>query len=131
MTKPPDQVDGACEAVLVHGTQVAALRPRLPEAQALQVEAERFRALGDPTRLKILIALALSELCVCDLASLAGVTQTSASQHLKVLRAYDFVRYRKQGRMAVYRLSEPSLVQTLHRLIPGAQAGETHARRSG
>jgi DNA-binding transcriptional ArsR family regulator len=110
--------DGACDAVMVHGEEIARLRRRLPDGVALQAAAERFRALGDPTRLKILLALAHGELCVCDLAALAGVTQTSASQHLKVLRAYDLVRFRKQGRMAVYRLSDPDLTRTLVAVAP-------------
>ena len=120
---PPD--DGACDAVLVHGEQVARLRGRLPEAEALQAEAERFRALGDPTRLKILMALSISELCVCDIAALADVTQACASQHLRILRAHDLVRFRKQGRMAVYRLSEPSPLAAL-----GTEAVR-RARKSG
>lgn len=114
--KRPEVDDGACEAVLVHGTRLAALRPRLPEAEALQGPAERLRALGDPTRLRMLLALSMTELCVCDLAALVGITQTSASQHLKILRAYDLVRYRKQGRMAVYRLADTAIVPWLSRL---------------
>jgi DNA-binding transcriptional ArsR family regulator len=101
--------EGGCEARLVHGRRVADIRPLLPDADALQAEAERLRAVADPTRLTILLALSLAELCVCDIANLAGVTQTCASQHLKILRAYRLVRFRKQGRMAFYRLADPSL----------------------
>ncbi len=114
---------------MVHGSEMARLRQRLPEGDDLQAAAERFRALGDPTRLKMLMALATTELCVCDLAALAGVTQTSASQHLKVLRAYDLVRFRKQGRMAVYSLREPSLLLTLAAIAP--REVSPRARRSG
>ena len=71
--------------------------------------AERFKILGDPTRLRILLALSLSELCVCDIASVVGAAQPVVSQHLKILRAYHLVRYRKQGRMAFYRLSDVHL----------------------
>lgn len=109
--------DGFCEARLVHGTKVADISRLLPDANALQAEAERLRAVADPTRLKILLALSLVELCVCDIASLARVTQTCASQHLKILRAYHLVRFRKQGRMAFYRLAEPSLKSWLASLM--------------
>ena len=121
--------DGACDTVMVHGEEIARMQGRLPGSDALQAAAERFRALGDPTRLKILLALAHAELCVCDLAALAEVTQTSASQHLKVLRAYDLVRFRKQGRMAVYRLSDPGLVRMLA-AVALREAGRRE-RRSG
>jgi DNA-binding transcriptional ArsR family regulator len=129
-TPVPD--DGACDAVLVHGEQIARLRPGLPHADALQAEAERLRALADPARLKILLCLAMTELCVCDIAALAGITQTSASQHLKILRAYDLVRFRKQGRMAVYRLSDPGLVRRLVALAPALRGEAARVeRRSG
>jgi ArsR family transcriptional regulator len=124
--------EGTCEARVVHGARLAALQPLIAGEERAQVEAERFRALGDPTRLRILCALGLTELCVCDLSGLLGITQTAASQHLKILRTFGMVRYRKQGRMAFYRLADLSLTGLLARLreAPGREeaAGE---RQSG
>ena len=114
---------GTCEALVVHGTKFAALQPLLPDAERAQAEAERFRALGDPTRLRILFALSLAELCVCDLSGLLGITQTATSQHLKILRTFGMVRYRKEGRMAFYRLADPSLAALVGRLRPAAGEG--------
>ncbi len=111
-----EREEGTCEAVVLHGTKLAALQPLLVDEERVQIEAERFRALGDPTRLRILSALALAELCVCDLSGLLGITQTATSQHLKILRTFGMVRYRKQGRMAFYRLADPSLTGLLARL---------------
>lgn len=117
--------EGLCEARLVHGKKVAEIRRLLPDPDILQAEAERLRAVGDPTRLKILLALSLADLCVCDIASLVGVTQTCASQHLKILRAYRLVRFRKQGRMAFYRLADPTLATWLATLTAvGGACGE-------
>ena len=115
--------EGACEARVVRGTKLAALHPLIADEDRAQVEAERFRALGDATRLRILSALSLAELCVCDLSGLLGITQTATSQHLKVLRTLGMVRYAKQGRMAFYRLADPSLTAWLVRLR-AAQGGE-------
>ena len=109
----PPREEGTCEARVVHGAKLAALAPLLPNAEGVQAAAERFRVLGDATRLRMLLALSLSELCVCDLTELLGITQTAASQHLKILRAYGLVRYRKEGRMAFYRLADSSLVGML------------------
>ena len=112
--------------------EAAALQPLIADEDGAQREAERFRALGDPSRLRILSALSLAELCVCDLSGLLGISQTATSQHLKILRTAGMVRYRKQGRMAFYRLADPTLAVWLARLRP-APAGEAGAggRQSG
>lgn len=126
-----EREEGSCEARVVHGTKLAAIQPLLPDEEGAQVEAERFRALGDPTRLRILSALSLTELCVCDLSGLLGITQTATSQHLKILRTFGMVRYRKQGRMAFYRLADPSLTALLSRMQRGPRApDEAHGRQS-
>ncbi len=115
--------EGTCEARVVHGTKLFALEPLIAGPDRAQVEAERFRALGDPTRLRLLSALSLAELCVCDLSALLGISQTATSQHLKILRTLGMVRYRKQGRMAFYRLADPSLQPLLARLCEASPAG--------
>ena len=124
--------EGACEARVVHGTKLATLEPLIADEDRVQVEAERFRVLGDPTRLRILSALSLAELCVCDLSGLLGISQTATSQHLKILRAFGMVRYSKQGRMAFYRLADPSLAALLARLreVPGRE-GTGSERQNG
>ncbi len=121
--------EGACEARVVHGTKLAALQPMLADEERAQVEADRFRALGDPTRLRILSALSLAELCVCDLSALLGISQTATSQHLKILRTFGMVRYRKEGRMAFYRLADPSLGPWLARLRAEVHQGGTADER--
>jgi DNA-binding transcriptional ArsR family regulator len=70
------------------------------------VLAETFRALGDPTRAKILHALLSGELCVCDLAALARISESAVSQHLRVLRSLRVVRNRKAGRVVYYSLED-------------------------
>ncbi len=63
-------------------------------------------ALGDPTRLKLLLALGEAELCVCDLAAAAGASPSGVSHHLRLLRALRLVRSRRDGRMIYYRLDD-------------------------
>jgi len=123
--------EGQCEAVVVHGTKIASLQPLVLSEEIAQVEAERFRALGDPTRLRILSALSLAELCVCDISGLLGISQTATSQHLKILRAARMVRYRKEGRMAFYRLADPSLAALLSKpRNTRPEGGVLHERQS-
>ena len=126
-----EREEGTCEAVVVHGTKIASLQPLVLDEEGAQAEAERFRALGDPTRLRILSALSLTELCVCDLSGLLGVSQTATSQHLKILRSAGMVRYRKDGRMAFYRLADPSLAGWLSRpRTSRREEGAVHERQS-
>lgn len=84
-----------------------ALRGHESGREAHVEAAELFRLLGDPTRLAILHALLeAGELCVCDLARLAGVAENVVSQAMRLLRAADVVRTRRDGRRIHYRLAD-------------------------
>ena len=86
---------------------VEAIRDRVTGREAQVEAAELFRLLGDPTRLSILHALLEGgELCVCDLALVAGVAENVVSQGLRLLRAADVVRTRRDGRRIHYRLAD-------------------------
>ena len=86
---------------------VDAIRSRVSGREAQIEAAELFRLLGDPTRLSILHALLEGgELCVCDLALVAGVAENVVSQALRLLRAADVVRTRRDGRRIHYRLAD-------------------------
>lgn len=74
-----------------------------PEVDEL---AETFRVLGDPTRVRILDALAAAELCVCDLATLLGLSESAVSHQLRLLRTMRIVRSRREGRMVFYALDD-------------------------
>ncbi len=65
-----------------------------------------FSALSDPTRFRMLEALSLGELCVCDLAEIVGVSQSGVSHQLRLLRDRGLVAYRRDGQRAVYRLAD-------------------------
>ena len=68
---------------------------------------ELFRLLGDPTRVQILYALGeAGELCVCDIAAVVDMTETSVSHALRLLRAAGIVRNRRSGRMVYYSLDD-------------------------
>jgi DNA-binding transcriptional ArsR family regulator len=68
--------------------------------------ARTFRALGDPTRAKVVLALSVEELCVNDLAHLLGTSSSVISHQLRVLRDLDLVRPRRQGKSTYYRLDD-------------------------
>lgn len=78
-----------------------------------QLEADFCFALSDPTRILILYALSESPLNVTELTNELGVTQPTASRHLKVLRDRGLVHTRRQGTTITYHLSDKRLVQAL------------------
>lgn len=62
--------------------------------------------LADPTRLKIVLALAREELCVCDVAALLGVSESAISHQLRLLKNLRLVKYHRDGKMAYYSLDD-------------------------
>ena len=82
-----------------------ARKTMLPDDLVQQV-ADTFKVLAHPTRVRILHALAREELCVCDLARVIGLSISATSHQLKALRAIRLVRYRMDGKLAYYSLSD-------------------------
>ena len=72
--------------------------------------AETFRALGDPTRVRLLDALSHGELCVCDLGDSARLSESATSHQLRLLRTLRLVRPRRAGRMVFYALDDRHIV---------------------
>ena len=85
---------------------LADLRPRLLSGRLLQSVADVFRLLSDPTRVRLLDALAHGERCVGDLATLAGQSESAVSHQLRLLRTARLVRVRRDGRQAYYSLDD-------------------------
>lgn len=85
--------------------------PLAPDVQRLDVAANTFRMLADPTRLHILAILADTEADVTVLTEACGVSRTAVSQHLAKLRFTGLVDTRKQGRRVIYRIRDGHLVR--------------------
>jgi ArsR family transcriptional regulator, lead/cadmium/zinc/bismuth-responsive transcriptional repressor len=95
-----------CQVRCVHPEQVAQARARLAADETYRGVAQLFGALADPTRAKIVHSLLRQELCTCDLAAVAGVTESGISQHLRILRALRMVKARRAGKFVYYRLDD-------------------------
>jgi DNA-binding transcriptional ArsR family regulator len=90
----------------VRSELLAGLRPRLlAERQAAEL-ADTFAVLGDPTRVRLVDALAHGELCVSDLADLVSLTESAVSHQLRLLRSLRIVRARRAGRLVYYQLDD-------------------------
>ena len=89
------------------------VREYMPEAETLISLADFFSALCDKTRLKILSALAISPMCVNDLAGLLDLNQTTVSHQLKTLRLVGAVEYRRQGKISFYSIKNRRLMDVM------------------
>ena len=103
----------ACEVEFVDAAKVESARRAMKPADAVALLAETFKVLGDPTRIRIAHALATEELCVCDLANLLGLSQSTVSHSLRALRQMKLVRFRKDGKIAYYSLADEHIGQLL------------------
>jgi DNA-binding transcriptional ArsR family regulator len=91
------------------------LEDQMPSEEAIHVMAESFKALADPTRLKILTLLFCGERGVGELADHLAVSQSAVSHQLRLLRGLDIVRYRKEGREVYYDLADDHIRDILVR----------------
>lgn len=95
-----------CEVSAINPKKVSAVMKKMEPAGSLMKVSETFRALGDLTRTKIISALAIEELCVCDIAALLNTTKSAVSHQLRILRNLRLVKYRKEGKMVFYSLDD-------------------------
>ena len=95
-----------CKIDSVDYEKVEKVKATFPEQNVIVSLADFFKAIGDPTRLKIVLALMKEELCVCDLAALINVTVSGISHQLRILRGLKIVRNRKEGKMVYYSLAD-------------------------
>ena len=102
-----------CEVQCIDARKVSSARRAARSVEQVQVVADTFRVLGDPTRLRIVDALSRHELCVCDLALIVGVSQSTVSHSLRALRQMRLVRYRKDGKIAYYSLDDEHIAGLL------------------
>jgi DNA-binding transcriptional ArsR family regulator len=95
-----------CDCNTIHEEVVAAVRGEMPDDEILADTADLFKMFGDSTRIKILCALQLSEMCVCDIAVLLGMTKSAISHQLRALRQTKLVKFRKDGKVVFYSLDD-------------------------
>ena len=93
-----------CECTVIHQEVIDKIK--LPEEELLYDLGDFFKILGDSTRIKILSALFQSEMCVCDIAALLGMSQSAISHQLRVLKQGRLVKHRKEGKVVYYSLDD-------------------------
>ncbi|MDP2182693.1 MAG: metalloregulator ArsR/SmtB family transcription factor [Actinomycetota bacterium] len=124
-----DSTGDLCEAVVSDEAAVSAARKHVPGDERVAATAAMFAALADPTRLRILLALGCCELCVCDLTALTGISQSGVSHQLRFLRDLRLVAFRRDGKRALYRLTDDHVATLLAQGVAHAEERETEGPR--
>lgn len=107
----------ACSNTKNHMENVAKVEDSMLTEKQFLFLAELFKALGDYTRVRILFALSVSELCVCALAEVLDMSQSAISHQLRLLRAARLVKYRKEGKNVFYALDDDHVQNLLQQGI--------------
>jgi DNA-binding transcriptional ArsR family regulator len=116
----PDSPDPAprpapdlCDVRHTSAEVVEPIRRTLVSLRAAEALAATFSVLGDPTRVRLLDALAQQEMCVCELAELVDSSESAVSHQLRLLRGLRLVRSRRSGRLVFYRLDDEHIRRLL------------------
>jgi|SRR5215207_3984644 len=98
---------GTCELLCLDLPKAERVRAQLPPLGELERRARTAKALGDPTRLAVAVALAKAKTaCVCDLAWIVGRDERLASHHVRQLKAAGLARSERDGKMVMYELTD-------------------------
>jgi ArsR family transcriptional regulator, lead/cadmium/zinc/bismuth-responsive transcriptional repressor len=95
-----------CDCTIIHEDVVNDVRRHMPSEVDLMDLADFFKVFGDSTRVSILCALFKSEMCVCDIAALLGMSKSAISHQLRVLKQSKLVKYRRDGKVVYYSLDD-------------------------
>lgn len=95
-----------CRETCLHADRIAHAGEFLPTEDELFSLAELFKIFGDSTRVRILYVLLETELCVCDIAQMLGMTVSAISHQLRLLKQSRLVKFRRAGKTVYYSLAD-------------------------
>ncbi|MBP5601365.1 MAG: helix-turn-helix transcriptional regulator [Treponema sp.] len=95
-----------CDSEVIHEDVVKKVKATFPKDELIFDLADFYKIFGDTTRVKILYALDKSELCVCDISALLGMSVSAVSHQLKTLRDSNLVKTKREGKVVYYSLSD-------------------------
>ena len=109
----PASRDDVCQVRVIHAERLAKARDNALAPEEVARLSTLYKALGDPTRLQLLLGLRDEEMCVCDLAALAGVSESAISHQLRKLRDWGVVRNRRVGQILFYSLDDDCIARLI------------------
>lgn len=101
-----------CDTFCIHEELVHMAEGHIPDEEVLKDLADFFKVFADTTRIRILCVLFQSEMCVCDLAEVLGMTQSAISHQLRMLKQMKLVKNRREGKTVFYSLADDH-IQTI------------------
>jgi DNA-binding transcriptional ArsR family regulator len=111
--KAKKEEDLLCRVRTIHMDRVMRAKKEEIPAGELQRLAQTYKLLGDPTRLKIVMALKSSDMCVCDLAAFIGLSESAVSHQLRRLRDLAIVKHRREGQILYYSLDDAHIAELI------------------
>ena len=115
--------EAECQIICPNENIVNKVKKELLNDEIIVELSAIFKALSDPTRLKIINALSNSELCVCDIAAILNMSQSAISHQLRILRNLRLVKYRKEGKSAIYSLDDDHILQLFNQGLEHVRHG--------
>jgi DNA-binding transcriptional ArsR family regulator len=109
----PSSRNDVCQVRVIHAERLALARENALAPEEVVQLSTLYKALGDPTRLQLLLGLRDDEMCVCDLAALAGVSESAVSHQLRKLRDRGLVCNRREGQILFYSLDDDCIARLL------------------
>ncbi|MDR2601378.1 MAG: metalloregulator ArsR/SmtB family transcription factor [Spirochaetaceae bacterium] len=103
-----------CDCCVIHEDVVLAVKKEMPNDEILLELSDLFKVFSDSTRIKIICALLHNEMCVCDIASLLGMSKSAISHQLRTLRQTRLVKYRRDGKIVYYSLDDDHVGTIFH-----------------
>ena len=100
-----------CDTTVIHYVIVEKVKTKLPAEVTVYDVAELFKIFGDSTRSRIICALEISEMCVCDIAALLNMSSSAISHQLRVLKQSSIVKSRRVGKVVYYSLADEHISQ--------------------
>jgi DNA-binding transcriptional ArsR family regulator len=106
-----------CEITIIDKKSVNVIKKKMIKHSTADRLSENFKALGDPTRIKIIYALSNKSLCVCDLAAVLDMSQSAVSHQLRILRNLKLVRFEKKGKSVYYSLDDDHILSMFNKCL--------------
>lgn len=105
--------DLLCDVRVIHLERVEKAKKSSLSQRELERLAQTYRVMGDPTRLKIVLALSGGEMCVCDLAAFIGLSESAISHQLRRLKDLALIKNRREGQVLYYSLDDEHVADLL------------------
>ena len=106
-----------CEKTIIHKEVVKTVKKQLPNDKKMEKLALFYKMFSDSTKVKILWALDISEMCVCDLAAITNVTKSAISHQLSALKEANLVKSRRDGKIIYYSLADSCVREILEKAV--------------